>query len=102
MTAIGTKFIQFDTLQNFHFCKAMIVTITSKRQVTFPKQVMDKLHLHTGDKLSISDTEDGILIKPHRFDAASFAPLKDKINPLPGKPDYDDIRHAALSKDLRS
>lgn len=80
----------------------MIVTITSKRQVTFPKKVMENLHLHTGDKLSISETKNGILIKPHRFDAASFAPLKGKINPIQSKPDYDEIRHAALSKDLRS
>lgn len=80
----------------------MIVTITSKRQVTFPKTVMEKLHLRTGDTLSISETEDGILIKPHRFDAGSFAPLKGKFDPLLSAPDSDEIRHAALSKDLRS
>lgn len=80
----------------------MIVTITSKRQVTFPRQVMERLHLRAGDTLSISETEDGILIKPHRFDAESFAPLKGKFDPMLPAPDSEAIHHAALSKDLRA
>ena len=80
----------------------MIVTITSKRQVTFPKKVMEKLHLHEGDTLTLSETEDGILIKPHRFDIDSFAPLKSKINKDLPAPNLDSIRHAALNESLRS
>ena len=80
----------------------MIVTITSKRQVTFPKQVMEKLHLHEGDKLELSETEQGILIKPHRFDINDLAPLKSKIDKNLSTPDIDSIRHAALDENLRS
>ena len=80
----------------------MVVKITSKRQVTFPKKVMEKLHLHEGDTLTLSETKDGILIKPHRFDIKCFAPLKNKINQALPKPDLDSIRHAALNENLRS
>ena len=80
----------------------MIVTITSKRQVTFPKKVMEKLHLHEGDTLTLSETKEGILIKPHRFDMDGFAPLKSKIKKDLPAPDLDSIRHAALNENLRS
>ena len=80
----------------------MIVTITSKRQVTFPKQVMKKLHLHEGDKLELSETDEGILIKPHRFDSSNFAALKSKIDEDLSAPDMDSIRYATLDENLRS
>lgn len=80
----------------------MIITITSKRQVTFPKKVMEKLHLHEGDKLKLSETDEGILIKPHRFDSGNFAPLKSKIAKDLSAPDIDSIRYATLDKSLRS
>ena len=80
----------------------MIVKITSKRQVTFPKQVMEKLHLHEGDILTLSETDEGILIKPHRFNINDFAPLRDKIEKDLPLPDLDTIRHASLDKNLRS
>jgi len=80
----------------------MQVKVTSKRQVTFPRHVMDRLHLRTGDTLSISETSEGILIKPHRFDASKLAPLKGKFPPDLSPPDFDNIRHAALDPDLRS
>ena len=63
---------------------------------------MEKLHLHEGDTLTLSETEDGILIKPHRFDIDSFAPLKSKINKDLPAPNLDSIRHAAFNKSLRS
>ena len=70
--------------------------------MTFPKKVMEKLHLHEGDTLILSETEDGILIKPHRFDMDGFAPLKSKIKKDLPTPDIDSIRHAALNENLRS
>ena len=80
----------------------MIVSITSKRQVTFPKQVMEKLHLHEGDMLTLSETDEGILIRPNRFDINNFAPLRDKIAKDMPAPDIDSIHHASLDKNLRS
>jgi AbrB family looped-hinge helix DNA binding protein len=80
----------------------MLLKVTSKRQVTFPRQVMDRFHLCAGDTLSISETSDGILIKPHRFDTTKLAPLKGKIEPNLPPPDFNQIRDAALNPNLRS
>jgi AbrB family looped-hinge helix DNA binding protein len=79
----------------------MVVTITSKRQVTFPKRVMDQLHLHAGDRLTLSETSDGVLMRPTRFDSEGLAPLKAKIDQSLPVPDYDKIRHASLDPKLR-
>jgi AbrB family looped-hinge helix DNA binding protein len=79
----------------------MIIKVTSKRQVTFPKRVMDKLRIKSGDSLSLKETAQGILIRPHRFDIANFAPLRDHIASDLPTPDYQTIRHAALDPRLR-
>lgn len=79
----------------------MLVKITSKRQVTFPRRVMEQLHLQAGDQLSLTETKDGILMRPKRFDATGFAPLKGKIDHNLPAPDYDRIRHASLDAKLR-
>ena len=79
----------------------MFVKVTSKRQVTFPKRVMEKLRLREGDTLSISETDDGFLIRPHRFDPDKLAPLRSKIRPDLPSPDMQELRHAALDPSLR-
>jgi AbrB family looped-hinge helix DNA binding protein len=73
----------------------MIVKMTSKRQVTFPRQVVDRLGLKEGDTLQISEVGDGFVIKPHRFKSEKLAPLRDKISPKLSAPNLDKIRHAA-------
>jgi AbrB family looped-hinge helix DNA binding protein len=79
----------------------MIIKMTSKRQVTFPKHVTDKFHLKAGDHLSVEETENGILIRPHRFEPSKLAPLRKQIpRDLPG-PDKNTIRQAALDERLR-
>ena len=78
----------------------MIVTLTSKRQVTFPKHVVEQLHLKAGDSLVLTETPDGVLMRPRRFDDAQMAPLRGKIrntNPL----DLDSVRYAAQDSTLR-
>lgn len=79
----------------------MIVKITSKRQVTFPKQIMEKLRLREGDTLTLSETKEGIVIKPHRFDRKNLAPLRGKFRVDLPEPDFKAIRHAALDPRLR-
>ena len=69
--------------------------MTSKRQVTFPRQVVEKLHLKEGDTLQISETPEGILVRPHRFDPHKLAPLRNKIQSDLSAPDLEAIRHAA-------
>lgn len=80
----------------------MLLKITSKRQVTFPRKVMEKFHLRAGDTLTVSETDGGIVIKPHRFDVSKLAPLKTKVSSDLPAPNFDAIRHAALDPDLRS
>lgn len=80
----------------------MIVKMTSKRQVTFPRQVVEKLQLKEGDALQISETRDGILIKPHRFHPEKLAPLRHLIKADLPAPDFEEIRHAyTLDASLR-
>lgn len=80
----------------------MVIKMTSKRQVTFPKEVTERLCLKQGDVLQVSETADGILIKPHRFSLDKLAPLRGKIDPNLPAPDLETIRNAsALDSSLR-
>ena len=79
----------------------MILKMTSKRQVTFPKAVVEKFHLKAGERLSVQETDDGILIRPHRLDIARLAPLRKKIPHNLPAPDYETVRHASLDPRLR-
>jgi len=69
--------------------------------VTFPKRVMGKLHLREGGLLSLEETRNGILIKPHRFDSGNLAPLRGRIPEDLPAPDFEMIRPAARDPRLR-
>lgn len=79
----------------------MIVKMTSKRQVTFPKRILEKLHLKAGDSLIVNETQDGILIRPRRFDVSRLAPLREKISQDLPAPNFETLRHASLDPRLR-
>jgi AbrB family looped-hinge helix DNA binding protein len=79
----------------------MIVTLTSKRQVTFPKRVVEQLHLRAGDSLVLTETPDGVLMRPRRFEDAQMAPLKGKIRKTSNSLDLESVRHAAQDSTLR-
>ena len=79
----------------------MIVRITSKRQVTFPKRVMEQLNLKVGDSLVLSETEDGVIIRPRRFFKEELAPLRSQIPEDFPPLDLDAVRHAAHGSSLR-
>ena len=59
----------------------MIVKITSKRQVTFPKRVLDELGVGPGDRLELLEGPDGYTLKPRRIDYSKLGTLADKIDP---------------------
>ena len=59
----------------------MLVTITSKRQVTFPKHVLDALGVGPGDRLELQEGPDGFLLKPKRIDYSKLGTLHDHIDP---------------------
>lgn len=62
---------------------------------------MEKYNLREGDTLSLTETDEGILIRPCRFDMSKLAPFKDKIDHSLPAPDIDKLRHAILDPDLR-
>ncbi len=79
----------------------MLVKITSKRQVTFPTQVLDTLGLKPGDLLELLEDSKGILLRPHRVDATRLAPLRDKLRRGRGSFDLDSWREQPHDPALR-
>ena len=79
----------------------MHLKVTSKRQVTFPKRVMESLRIRQGDTLILMETDNGLLLKSRRFDVGKLAPLRGKIAPDLPTPDSEAIRHAAQDPSLR-
>ena len=65
----------------------MIVKVTSKRQVTFPKQVLDAMSVGPGDRLEILEGDDGFVLRPKRIDLSLLGGLRDKIKP--GTPPFE-------------
>ena len=65
----------------------MLVKITSKRQVTFPKHVLDAMGVGPGDRLELHEGPDGYTLKPRRIDYSKLGTLADKIKP--GTPPFD-------------
>ena len=65
----------------------MHITITSKRQVTFPAHVLDALGVKPGDRLELQPSPDGFLLRAKRVDASRLAPLRGKLNR--GAPTFD-------------
>ena len=59
----------------------MLVKITSKRQVTFPKRVLEELGVGPGDQLELREGPDGYILKPRRIDYSKLGTLRDKIDP---------------------
>ena len=59
----------------------MLVKITSKRQVTFPKHVLDALGVQPGDQLELMESTHGFVLRPRRIRLSVLGGLRDKIDP---------------------
>ena len=57
----------------------MLVTITSKRQVTFPAHVLAALGAKAGDRLELQPSPEGYLLRTKRVDVSRLAPLRGKL-----------------------
>ena len=57
----------------------MVVRITSKRQVTVPRQVMEAMGVQPGDQLSLEEAPGGFILRPRRIDLSKLAPARDKL-----------------------
>ena len=65
----------------------MLVKVTAKRQVTFPKHVLDALGVGPGDQLELMESPDGFILRPRRIDHSRLGTLRDKIPD--GHPPFD-------------
>ena len=79
----------------------MYVKITSKRQVTFPKHVLDALGVGPGDQLELEETGDGFVLRAQRIDVSKLAPLRHLVNPDDEPFDIRKFREGTYDPSLR-
>ena len=79
----------------------MLITITSKRQVTFPAHVLEALGAKPGDRLELQPSADGFLLRAKRVDASRLAPLRGKLNKAVPDFDIQKFREQAHAPTLR-
>ena len=59
----------------------MFVKVTSKRQVTFPAEVLDAIGAEPGSLLELQPQDEGFLLKVRRIDQSKLAPLAHLVSP---------------------
>lgn len=79
----------------------MLVTVTSKRQVTFPAHVLDALGVKPGDRLELLPSPEGFLLRAKRVDASRLAPLRGKLKRASAVFDIHAFREQAHDPALR-
>jgi antitoxin PrlF len=70
----------------------MLITMSSKGQITIPKSVRESLNLETGDTIALIQVDDEIVLKPVKKNIFDFI---GKIPPSSGSPEWEDIRNEA-------
>ena len=77
----------------------MLLTLTAKRQVTFPVNVLQSLGAGVGDKIELVPSPEGFLVKMRLVDRSRLGVLRKKI----AAPEKDfDIHHFRESTYERS
>ncbi len=79
----------------------MFVKITSKRQVTFPKHVLDALGVGPGDQLELEETDAGFVLRPRVLDPSRLAPLRHLVKPGQEPFDIHKFREEGYDPSLR-
>jgi AbrB family looped-hinge helix DNA binding protein len=79
----------------------MRVTLTAKRQVTFPAKVLAELGVAPGDRLEIVRGRDGFMIRPMRIDVSQLALLRGKLKPNVKPFDIESFRSKSYDASLR-
>lgn len=78
----------------------MLVSVTAKRQVTFPVKVLAALGAAPGDRIELLPSADGYLLRARRVDVSKLAPLRAKLKSA--KPfDIHAFREAPRAPSLR-
>jgi bifunctional DNA-binding transcriptional regulator/antitoxin component of YhaV-PrlF toxin-antitoxin module len=79
----------------------MLVTITAKRQVTFPAQVLNSLGVQPGESLELVEGPDGFLLCPHPIEPSRLAPLRGRLKRGQGTFALDTFRDESHEQTLR-
>ncbi len=79
----------------------MHITITSKRQVTFPAHVLEALGAKPGDRLELQPSPDGFLLRAMRVDTSRLAPLRGRLTKIAPAFDIHSFREQAHAPALR-
>jgi bifunctional DNA-binding transcriptional regulator/antitoxin component of YhaV-PrlF toxin-antitoxin module len=79
----------------------MLITITAKRQATFPAHVLEALGVKPGDRLELQASPDGFLLRAKRVDKSRLAPLRGKLEPAASAFDIHKFREQGHAPSLR-
>ncbi len=79
----------------------MILKITSKRQVTFPKAVLDMLGVGPGDRIELLEEGDGYILRARRIDESKLGTMRDRIRRGAGTFDVEKFREEPHDPSLR-
>ena len=79
----------------------MLITITTKRQATFPAKVLEALGARPGDRLELIETPEGFLLRTRRIDPSRLAPLRGKLRRGQGSFDLETFREQPHDPALR-
>ena len=79
----------------------MVLTVTAKRQVTFPARVLAALEVQPGDRLVLEERPDGYLLRPRRIEASRLAPLRGRLRRGVGSFNLSAFREEAHDPALR-
>ena len=79
----------------------MYIKITSKRQATFPKHVLESLGVEPGDQIELRETEEGYVLRPRRIDLSLLGGLQHLIKPGQEPFDIRKFREGTYDSSLR-
>jgi AbrB family looped-hinge helix DNA binding protein len=79
----------------------LVVKVTSKRQVTFPKRVLEALGVGPGDQIELEERPEGFVLRPRRSAPEWVPPLKGKIPPDLPPLDLEKFREEGYDWSLR-
>ncbi len=79
----------------------MLLTLTAKRQVTFPAQVLQSLGASVGDKIELIPSPEGFLLKTRLVDRSRLGVLRSKITANAADFDLQQFRESRYDRSLR-
>lgn len=90
-----------DIKSNVAKVNAMLIKVTSKRQVTFPAAVLDALGAGPGSHLELQPRGDGFMLRARTIDRSKLAPLRGAIRKGAGTFDTETFRNQPHEPSLR-